>query len=168
MHMYIQPCTHSHTMICTYIHTCMHTYIHICTHTHLDGYIRTCTHIHACMHACMHACAYIHTYIHTCMHACIRAHTCMHAHVRIQTNTLVEEGCKTLWCSPITEESGQLHTQRGNKSCASDTMAMRQAYHQAFFASDVLKQSLNDFSRCFWTESSMPRCSRRISLLRGP
>ena len=138
MHMYIQPCTHSHTMICTYIHACIHTYIYAHTHT-----LR-----------------WIHTHMHT--------HTCMHAHVRIQTNTLVEEGCKTLWCSPITEESGQLHTQRGNKSCASDTMAMRQAYHRAFFASDVLKQSLNDFSRCFWTESSMPRCSRRISLLRGP
>ena len=156
MHAYVHTAMHTQSYNDLYIHTYMHAYIHtyMHTHTHLDGYIRTCTHIHACMHACMHACAYI--------------HTCMHAHVRIQTNTLVEEGCKTLWCSPITEESGQLHTQRGNKSCASDTMAMRQAYHRAFFASDVLKQSLNDFSRCFWTESSMPRCSRRISLLRGP
>ena len=166
MHAYVHTAMHTQSYNDLYIHTYMHAYIHtyMHTHTHLDGYIRTCTHIHACMHACM----CIHTYMHACMHACIRAHTCMHAHVRIQTNTLVEEGCKTLWCSPITEESGQLHTQRGNKSCASDTMAMRQAYHRAFFASDVLKQSLNDFSRCFWTESSMPRCSRRISLLRGP
>ena len=140
MHAYVHTAMHTQSYNDLYIHTCMHTYIHICTHTH--------------------TLRWIHTHMHT--------HTCMHAHVRIQTNTLVEEGCKTLWCSPITEESGQLHTQRGNKSCASDTMAMRQAYHRAFFASDVLKQSLNDFSRCFWTESSMPRCSRRISLLRGP
>ena len=138
MHAYVHTAMHTQSYNDLYIHTYMHAYIHICTHT-----LR-----------------WIHTHMHT--------HTCMHAHVRIQTNTLVEEGCKTLWCSPITEESGQLHTQRGNKSCASDTMAMRQAYHRAFFASDVLKQSLNDFSRCFWTESSMPRCSRRISLLRGP
>ena len=140
MHAYVHTAMHTQSYNDLYIHTYMHAYIHTYMHTH--------------------TLRWIHTHMHT--------HTCMHAHVRIQTNTLVEEGCKTLWCSPITEESGQLHTQRGNKSCASDTMAMRQAYHRAFFASDVLKQSLNDFSRCFWTESSMPRCSRRISLLRGP
>ena len=140
----------------------MHAYVHTAMHTQSYNDLYIHTYMHAYIHTYMvtHTLRWIHTHMHT--------HTCMHAHVRIQTNTLVEEGCKTLWCSPITEESGQLHTQRGNKSCASDTMAMRQAYHRAFFASDVLKQSLNDFSRCFWTESSMPRCSRRISLLRGP